>query len=67
MIHEVLSGLIERWNGDTRFRAEVRADPVAAIERTGVALSEEQRAAVRATDWSLSDAELARRASHFPL
>jgi hypothetical protein len=63
MSHDALATLIERWINDAQFRTDVRADPIRAIERAGVELSEPERAAVAAFDWSLPDRELAARAS----
>jgi hypothetical protein len=63
MSQEALGRLIDRWSSDASFREEVRADPLAAIERAGVALSPEQTAAIEAIDWTLSDRALVERAS----
>ena len=64
MNHEALGKLMDRWASDAAFRTAVRADPLAAIERTGLQLSEDEKAAVKAVDWSLSDEELVARTSH---
>jgi hypothetical protein len=61
---EGVAKLIDRWTADAQFRAQMRANPLDAIQRAGVVLSEEQKAALEAIDWSLSDAELTARASH---
>jgi hypothetical protein len=45
----------------------VRVDSLGAIERCGVVLSDEQRAALGSIDWTLSDEELAGRASQLPI
>lgn len=63
MNHETLGKLIDRWTSDAAFRAAVRSDPLGAIERSGLQLSDEEKAAVQATDWTLSDQELLSRAS----
>jgi hypothetical protein len=67
MNHETLGRLIDRWSSDVNFREEMRADPLAAIERAGVVLSAEQKTAIEAIDWKLSDQALAERASHLPI
>jgi putative modified peptide len=64
MNHEELSRLMDLWSGDAAFRAGLRKDPLAAIAQTGLQLSDEDREAVAAIDWSLSDEELVARASH---
>jgi putative modified peptide len=63
--HEILSKLIDSWSNDASFRAAMRSDPLAAIERAGFALGADERAAVTAIDWSLPDEELAARASQW--
>lgn len=63
MSREVLEGLLDRWMDDAAFRAAVRQDPEAAVRATGVELDEDEWAAIRAVDWSLSDEELSSRAS----
>jgi hypothetical protein len=63
---EVIGRLMDRWTTDAQFRAEVRADAVTAIERCGLTLNDDERAAVVAIDWSVSDAQLAARVSHLP-
>ena len=64
MNHEAFGKLMDRWTGDAAFREAVRLDPLAAIENAGLQLSEDEKAAVAAVDWSLSDQELAVRTSH---
>jgi putative modified peptide len=64
MNHEVLGKLMDRWTSDAQFRAAVRANPLQAIEQAGVELSDDEKAAVAAVDWTLSDQDLAARASH---
>ncbi len=54
---------VNRWLAQPDFREELRRDPVAALQRMGVALKldEEDLAALRAIDWGLPDAELQAR------
>lgn len=61
MSGEAIKQLIERWTNDEAFRNEVRKDPEAAVRATGLELTEEEWAGVRAVDWSLSDEELQAR------
>ena len=65
MNHDKFGKLIDRWTQDAGFRAAVRKDPLGAIAAAGVALTDEEKAAVAAIDWSLSDTELANRAKIF--
>lgn len=58
MNHEALGKLIDRWTSDVEFRAAVRRDPLAAIAAAGVRLTDDEKAAVSAFDWSVSDADL---------
>jgi len=48
---------------DPGFRQELRADPEAAVRRTGAELDAEEWAALRSIDWSTSDEELTARAN----
>jgi len=63
MSHEGMEQLIDRWMDDPAFRAAIRQDPEGAVRATGLQLDEEEWAAIRAIDWSLSDEELSSRAS----
>jgi len=63
MSREAIEELVERWMDDATSRAAVRQDPEGAVRSTGLELSEDEWAAVRGIDWSLSDEELASRAS----
>jgi len=54
---------MDRWINDPAFRAELRSDPEGAVNRAGVELSEDEVAALRSTDWSLSDEQLQARVS----
>ena len=63
MNQETLETLLDKWMNDVAFREEVRQNPQAAIERTGVSLSEDDLATLQQVDWSLSDEELQGRLS----
>jgi hypothetical protein len=63
MSREAIEALMDRWMDDPAFRAAVREDPEGAVRASGVELSEDEWAAIRALDWSLSDEELSSRAS----
>jgi len=55
--------LLDRWINDPAFRQELRADPEAAVRRTGTGLDDTEWAALRQVDWSLPDEELQSRVS----
>ena len=55
--------LIDKWINDTAFRNAMRRDPEAAATAAGVSLSDDERTALGAIDWSQSDEQLAERAS----
>jgi len=55
--------LLDRWESDLTFRAAIRTDPEAAVRTSGVSLSDDEWAALRAIDWSQSDEALSARAS----
>lgn len=61
---EAIAALLECWINDDVFRASFRQDPEAAIKASGVQLSEDGWAAVRAIDWRRCDEELSSRASN---
>jgi hypothetical protein len=67
MNYDAFGKLLDRWTTDAVFRAAVRMDPLAAIAAAGLGLTEEEKAAVAAMDWSLPDAELAARVSLMPI
>jgi hypothetical protein len=54
---------MDRWMNEPSFREELRADPEAAVRRTGVALDEVELEALRNMDWEVSDEELESRVS----
>jgi hypothetical protein len=57
--------LIDKWINDTAFRNAMRRDPDAAVKAAGVTLSDDERAALKAIDWSQSDQQLAERTSKY--
>ncbi len=63
MGREDLEQQVTRWLEQPDFREELRHDPVAALQRMGVALKldEDDLAALRGIDWGLPDAELQAR------
>ena len=60
---EVMQQLAGRFMEDAAFREEMRQDPEGAAERSGFALDDEDRQALRSVDWSGSDEELQERVS----
>lgn len=65
MSREAVETLMDKWTNEPAFRAEMRADPQAAVKKAGVALSDDEWAALRTIDWKLSDEQLRSRISHF--
>jgi hypothetical protein len=63
MSREQVEQLIDHWMDDPAFRAAVRQDPEGAVRATGLELDEDEWAAIRGIDWSLTDEELSTRAS----
>ena len=61
MSRESVQNLMDRWINESAFRTEMRNDPEAAIRNSGMALDEDEWAAVRGMDWNLPDAELQAR------
>jgi hypothetical protein len=55
--------LADRFMNDENFREEMRRDPEWAAERSGLALDEEDKQALRSIDWNGSDEELKQRVS----
>jgi hypothetical protein len=60
---ESMQQLADRFMNDADFREEMRRDPERAAERSGLALDDEGREALRSVDWSGSDEELNERVS----
>ena len=60
---EAMQQLAGRFMEDAAFREEMRQDPEGAAERSGFELDDEDRQALRSTDWSGSDEQLKERVS----
>ncbi len=60
---EAMQQLAGRFMEDAEFREQMRKDPEGTAERSGFALDEEDRQALRSMDWSGSDEELKERVS----
>lgn len=65
MSREAVEQLMDRWENDPGFRAQLRLDAEGAVRATGVELDPEEWAALKTVDWSLSDEELRARASKY--
>jgi hypothetical protein len=63
MTSQALEHIMERYTTDPAFKAQLQADPEAATKAAGIALDDEDRAALRGLDFSLSDQELQQRVS----
>ncbi len=60
---EAMQQLTDRFMNDADFREEMRQDPEGAAERSGYALDDEDRQALKSVDWGGSDEELKERVS----
>ena len=60
---ESMQQLTDRFMNDADFREQMRQDPEGAAERSGYALDDEDRQALKSVDWSGSDEELKERVS----
>ncbi len=60
---EAMQQLAGRFMEDAEFREQMRQDPEGTAERSGFALDDEDRQALRSVDWSSSDEELKERVS----
>ncbi len=60
---EAMQQLTDRFMNDVDFREQMRQDPEGAAERSGYALDDEDRQALKSVDWSASDEELKERVS----
>ena len=60
---EAMQQRTDRFMNDVDFREEMRQDPEGAAERSGYALDDEDRQALRSVDWGGSDEELKERVS----
>jgi hypothetical protein len=61
---EAIASLMERWINDEAFRASFRQDPEATVKASGIQLSDDAWAALRAIDWKQCDEELTSRANN---
>jgi len=58
-----LEQIMERYTQDPAFKAQLQADPEAAAQAAGLTLTDDDRAALRGLDFSLTDEQLQRRVS----
>jgi hypothetical protein len=63
MSAEAVAELMDRWTNEPAFRQEMRSDPEAAVQSSGVQLDPDEWAALKDVDWKLSDEDLEERAS----
>lgn len=63
MAQNSLETLMDLWESDPSFRLRMRRDAEGTIRGAGVSLGEDELAALRSIDWSLSDEELTARAT----
>jgi hypothetical protein len=63
MSRQAVETLIDRWINEPAFREQLRTDPEGTVRASGAQLDEDEWAALRGVDWSLSDEELQSRAS----
>ena len=63
MNRDAIETLMDRWMNDVSFRAELRANPEAAVKASGVTLTVDELAALKNFDFSASDDELHARVS----
>ncbi len=63
MAMQGLEQIMERYTQDPAFKQQLQADPEAAAKAAGITLTDEDRAALRGLDFSLSDQELQQRVS----
>ena len=60
---EAMQQLADKFVNDPEFREQMRQDPEGTAERAGFEMDEEDRQALRSTDWSQSDEQLNERVS----
>jgi len=60
---EAMGQLTDKFMEDADFREEIRQDPEGAAERSGFALDDEDRQALKSIDWSTTDEDLQERVS----
>jgi len=63
MANKAVRQLMDLWINDPKFRNKMKSNPDAAVRDAGIRLTNEERAALRNVDWTLSDEELQARAS----
>ena len=63
MNQETVEMLIDKWMNDVSFREEMRSNPHAVLEKSGITISDEDKEIIEKIDWSLSDEELLARVS----
>lgn len=63
MSRENIGKLVDRWINEPSFREELRGNSEEAVRNSGVELEEDEWAALKGFDWSLSDEELQQRAN----
>ncbi len=61
MPREAIAELVDRYLSEPAFRAALQQDPEGTVRRSGIALNEDELAALRSIDWSLPDEELQAR------
>ena len=62
---ESMQQIADRFMNDAQFRERMKQDPEGTAESEGFQLDDEDRQALRSTDWSGSDEELKERVSKF--
>jgi hypothetical protein len=60
---QAMQQLADRFMNDAGFREQMKQDPEGAAQRSGFALDEEDRQALKSVDWSGSDEQLNERVS----
>ena len=60
---QAMQQITARFMNDAGFREEMKQDPEGAAQRSGFALNEEDRQALKSVDWSGSDEQLNERVS----
>ena len=63
MSEEIVKAIVDRYVTDERFRADLRADPEAAIRDAGFELDDEERALLKSIDFSQTEEQLSERMS----
>ena len=60
---EAMQQLTDRFMNDAGFREQMKQDPEGAAQRSGFALDEENRQALKSIEWNQSEEELQARVS----